>query len=70
MGTELAQIVQWVAMIAGPTGAAYVGVKAAVNGMRSDVTEIKADVKELRNGQSRNRERIVAVETRLGELPK
>lgn len=51
-------------LFGGPAGAAWVGVKVAVNGMREDIREIKVDVKDLRNGHSDNRERIVALETR------
>ena len=54
-----------VAMIFGPAGAAYVGVKVSLNGMRSDVTEIKADVKALYKGQGIHGERLMALETTI-----
>lgn len=67
MNLELWQLL---VLILGPTGGAWVGVKASLNGMRSDVTDIKADVKKLHDGQFQNRERIVAVETKMETLRK
>ena len=39
------------------------GVKFAVNGLRSDVTEIKSDLKTLLKSDAKQNERLVAIET-------
>jgi hypothetical protein len=52
----------------GPGGAAYVGVKLSLNGIREDVHEIKGDVKELRLSQQRHSERLTKVETKMEGL--
>lgn len=59
-------ILQSLALILGPSGAAYVGVKTAVNGMRADVKEIKGDVKEVKTVQTQNRERLAVLEVKVG----
>ncbi len=38
-----------IAIILGPGGAVYVGLKAALNGMKTDMRDIKSDVKEIRD---------------------
>lgn len=58
------QLFQIVAVVLGPAGAAYVGVRTAVNGMRADVKEIKGDVKELRGDVAKHGERLAVLETR------
>ncbi len=38
-----------VGVIFGPGGAVYVGMKGALNGMKHDIAEIKADVRDVRD---------------------
>lgn len=62
----------WLALagiVFGPAGAAWLGVKLSVNGMREDVREIKGDVKELRGEVGKHGERLVKLETKT-EAPK
>jgi len=40
--------VMYASMIAGPTGAAWVGVKVALNGTRAKVKEISKDVADIK----------------------
>jgi hypothetical protein len=55
---------QAVAVIVGPAGAAWIGVKVAVNGMREDVREIKGDVKDLRVTVNQHGERLAVLDSR------
>ena len=56
------EALQAIAIILGPAGAAWLGVKISVNGMRADVREIKADVKEVRGVQVEHGERLATLE--------
>ena len=53
---------QAIAVILGPAGAAFVGVKVAVNGMREDVREIKGDVKDMRKDVAAHETRLTVLE--------
>lgn len=53
---------QAIAVILGPAGAAFVGVKVAVNGMREDVREIKGDVKDMRKHVAEHETRLTVLE--------
>ena len=57
-------MLQLLGMVAGPAGAAWVGVKVAVNGLRADVREIKKDVKDLNGLAAKHGERIATLEAR------
>ena len=41
---------------------AYGGVKASMNGMRTDISEIKVDVRLIRDGQAEHGERLARLE--------
>lgn len=56
------ETLQMIATIVGPFGAAWIGVKTAVNGMRDDVREIKDDVKDMRKDVTDHGERIAVLE--------
>lgn len=72
-----AEILKFIGMILGPTGAAWYGVKASVNGMREDVREIKKRVTAIDGRVQSNRvelasmkERVATGEHRLDRLEK
>lgn len=56
---------QVAALVLGPAGAAWVGVKTALNGTRQSVAEIKEDVKDLRAEVRGNREEIIRLQEHL-----
>lgn len=55
-------LIQGIGLILGPTGAAWIAVKASLNGTKADVAEIKADVKEIRGAQIMHGERLARLE--------
>lgn len=55
-----------IGMVLGPTGAAWVGVKISLNGLRGDVTEVKTGMAQQGKDMSDARERIANIEGRLG----
>ncbi len=57
-------LLQVAALILGPTGAAYVGVRTSLDGVRESVREIKEDVKEINRMVTSNASRIAALEVR------
>ena len=48
--------------ILGPGGAAWVAVKAALNGTREDVRELREDVRAIKGDIQQMRERIAKLE--------
>lgn len=59
---ELHPIVEVVLVIAGPTGAAWAGVRAGLNGTRQHVKDLTAEMREVRRELSDVRERVARVE--------
>ena len=59
---ELHPIIEAVLVIAGPTGAAWAGVRAGLNGTRAHVEDLTADMREVRRDLSDVRERVARVE--------
>lgn len=59
-------LVELAGMILGPSGGAFLAVKAAFNGVVSDVTEIKGDVKELGHKLEKQTIHQVRLESRQG----
>jgi hypothetical protein len=57
---------QVVAVLLGPAGAAWAGVKMGLNGARADIKEIKGDVKEIRGDVSKHAERLAVIESKEG----
>ena len=59
---------EWLQLVAytlGPFGAAWVGVKTSLNGMRSDSKETRADVKEIRSMVSDHATRLAVIESKV-----
>lgn len=52
---------QTLGTVLGPTGAAWIAVKASLNGTKADVKEIKADVKEIRGTQMQHGQDIAVL---------
>jgi hypothetical protein len=57
------------AVIFGPTGAAYVGARTAFRGIYKRLDRHERKLDELGEGQTRTRERLAAVETKLEAQP-
>lgn len=57
-----ADILQLVAVILGPTGAAWVGVRTALNGTREAVKNLATDMREVRHDLADVRERVAKLE--------
>lgn len=61
-------LVAVVILIAGPSGAAWVAVKASLNGARQDIRDIKASVGGLTDRQSATDVSVARLEVRVGNL--
>ena len=59
---ELHPFIELVLMIAGPTGAAWAGVRAGLNSTRQHVKDLTAEMREVRRDLSDVRERVARVE--------
>lgn len=59
---EMHPLIQFVAVVLGPTGAAWWGVKASLNGTRRAVAETRDDVKEIRTTLGQHGERLARIE--------
>ena len=46
----------------GPAGAAWAGVKVALNGTKEDIAEIKTDIRAISSAVSRNTTEIVRLD--------
>ena len=57
-------------MILGPTGAAWAGVRAALNGTRKNVEHLTTDVREMRHHLADLRERVAGVEATITNRPR
>jgi hypothetical protein len=53
---------QILAMIFGPAGAGYMGVKASLNGTQNDVREIKKTLSKIGDNLEDNRIRVAVLE--------
>jgi len=63
---EIPTLLSTLAVILGPTGAAWVGVRTALNGTRERVKQIDAGVEHLRMQMSDVRDRVSKIEGSLG----
>lgn len=59
-------LVELAGMILGPSGGAFLAVKQAFNGVVTDITEIKGDVKALGSKLEKQTIRQVRLESRQG----
>ena len=62
---QVPELLQIAAMIFGPAGAGYMGVKASLNGTREDVREIKKTVTHMNGHLSDTRTRVAVLEERM-----
>lgn len=62
---ELHPLIQLALVVLGPTGAAWVGVRASLNGTRRAVAETRQDVKEIRAVLGQHGDRLTRIETRM-----
>lgn len=67
---ELHPIIEVVLVIAGPTGAAWAGVRAALNGTKKNVEHLTTDVREMRHDLADLRERVAGVEAKIANRPR
>lgn len=44
------RMIELAAIVLGPGGAVYVGMRTALNGMKGDMREIKRDLRDVRDG--------------------
>jgi len=63
--TDLHPLAQLVLVILGPTGAAWAGVRAALNGTKKSVEHLTADVREMRHELADVRERVAGLEAKI-----
>ena len=56
---------QLLALVLGPSGAAWVGVKMALNGTREQVKDLKGDIKALSKDVRDNRDHIIRLREHL-----
>lgn len=61
---EIPILIQVAAIVLGPAGAAWAGVRVSLNGTRQDVRDIKTEVSGIRGDVSNLRERVARVEGR------
>jgi hypothetical protein len=59
-------LIQLAVVLFGPAGAAWLSVRSALVATSNDLSEIKRDIKEIRDHGNDLRERIVVIETTLG----
>jgi len=57
------------AIVGGPTSAAWIGVRIGMNGMKQDIQELKADNKTGSSQRGKMSERLAVIETKLGNVP-
>lgn len=57
------------AIVGGPTSAAWIGVRIGMNGMKQDIKELKVDNKTGSRERGEMSERLAIIETKLGSLP-
>src|SRR5690606_4952849 len=62
---DLHPLIQLLIVILGPTGAAWAGVRAALNGTRRNVESLTTDVREMRNDLADLRERVAGLEAKI-----
>jgi hypothetical protein len=62
VGTE--ELLLAAGVILGPSGAAFVGVRVALNGVKEDVKEIKKHVREINGTVALHGEKIAVLEER------
>jgi hypothetical protein len=62
VGTE--ELLLAAGVILGPSGAAFVGVRVALNGVKEDVKEIKKHVREINGTVGEHGEKIAVLEER------
>ena len=67
MMNELHPILQLAVLVLGPTGAAWIGVKAALNGVKADVREVKEDLRAFNIALQETRERLARLEVEVGK---
>ena len=53
---------QILALVVGPAGASWVGVKVALNGARADIREIKDDMRTLHTKVDQHHTRLAVIE--------
>lgn len=59
---EFHPLLQAAIVILGPTGAAWVGVRTALNGTRQNVKDLASDMREVRKDLTDVRERVARLE--------
>ncbi len=57
------------AIVGGPTSAAWIGVRVGMNGFRKDLGECRSDIKELRKEGMGTNTRLAVIETKLNGIP-
>jgi len=58
------ELLQAAGLILGPSGAAFISVRVALNGMKEDVKEIKRHVREINGTVGDHGEKIAVLEER------
>ena len=64
MEPTIKEVLEMVGSIGGPAAAVIISMKYAINGMRSDVTEIKTDVKEIKGKQAEHAVQLAVLQAR------
>ncbi|HEX6938674.1 MAG TPA: hypothetical protein VF158_04630 [Longimicrobiales bacterium] len=62
---DLHPLIQLAVVVLGPTGAAWVGVRGALNGTRSNIETLASDVREMRHDLADLRERVAGLEAQI-----
>ena len=63
------ETIQSLALVLGPAGAAWVGVKVGLNGLRARVEKIEKVTDETRHHVGTHGERLARIETKLEGKP-